>query len=139
MEAGDAEHARVADVRKDGMLGDAVGEIPQADAGGAAVDFEGRDAVYEHVACHEGVERVAGRGGEGEFGPGYSLSVSVGVCAVASGVLASAVDPQGEAGEDVGEDGGEDEEGLEGEGLVVWSREEEEVVGCAEGLGEERD
>jgi len=90
---------------------------------------------------HHGVQGVAERTGQTEFRPQVLRHLSaLGVCfgAIAFGGLEAAVDAQAETGHDVGDDWGEDEEGFEGEGLVVGPCEEERVLGFLGREGEQR-
>ena len=59
--------------------------------------------------------------------------------AVATRGVEAPVEAEGNAGEDVGGEGEEDEGGLEVGGLVVGAGEEEEAVGLGQGEGGERD
>ena len=80
------------------------------------------------MSCHQRDEEVAQETLGREFRPGYPTSVGAGLGTVALGADSSSVDAEGEARDEVGCERGEDEDRLERWGLVVGSRQEEEVV-----------
>lgn len=82
-----------------------------------------------------GVHGVSQRRGEAEFRPGHVLALPMGLGPVPPGTHPPSIDPQGQTARHVGDDGREDEERLEREGLVVWPREEEVFVGFPGRLG----
>ena len=80
------------------------------------------------MARDEWVQGVPERRLQADLRPGDLAPLGVGggfVAAVAKDGLAAVVDSQCDAGEDVRGGRGEEEEGFEGEGLVVWAGEEE--------------
>lgn len=143
--AGDEVPTRQAD--KDGVEGvgeprvvrDAVGEEPQPDARAAPLDLVGYDALHEHVRHEHRVQHVPGRRGRAERRVGNLAALGVRFGAVPFGGQAAPVEAQRHAGQDVCDDGGEDHQRLEREGLVVRSGQEEVAVAFGRGPREQRD
>ena len=111
------------------MPAHSVREVAQAHAAAVAGVVEGEDPVNVDVGGHHGVQGVAQSAGQAQFRPGDGFALGVGFGAVAPGQHEAAVQAEGDAGEDVSCDGGEDEQWFERVGLVVWSGEEEGFVG----------
>lgn len=74
---------------------------------------------------HQGHEEIAQQRLGGEFGPGDTAALGAGLGAVAADVEPAPVQAEGQAGEEVRGQRGEDQEGLEQRRLVVRSRQEE--------------
>lgn len=121
------EHS-VEGVGNDRVMCDSVGEKPQPDTRRRALDLLRYDALHEDMRDEHGVQYVSCRGGQAEFGPGNPATVGARLGAVAHRVDPPAVDAQGHAGDDMRYDRGEDQERLEGEGLVVRPREKEVFI-----------
>lgn len=100
--------------------------ILQPHPGTAPLHPQRQHAVHEGVARDERHEDVAQRACAAELRPREQAAVGAAFGAVVQGGLAAAVQAQEEAGSDVGEERGEDEEGF-GEGRLVVGPGEEEV------------
>lgn len=120
----DPNQRREPDAADHRMRREGVRDVTEVDVGASAGGILGDHAVDEGVACEEGDEVVAEFGGVGDCWPEAGVeeageAAGFGGVAVAFGVEVVAVEADGEAGEDVGVGGGDDEEGFEGDALVV--------------------